>query len=247
VTSIVGIACVDGVVVGTDSSSTFGAANIRTIEQPTNKIHVISDQVIVAGTGPVGLGQRFAEHVGTAWGDGSLKNKSPLDVARHLSRGAIADFASTHAKQGQYGALVAYPCGSTPHLCEFAVDDFQPEMKDDRIWYVSLGSAQLITDPFLGFLREVFWSKGRPKLQDAIFCVTWALDQAVSLNPGGVKGPIRLAVLERSKGSWRARTLPDDELALHRQNVEEAKSHLRGFKDRHQAAEGVELPEVPKT
>ena len=234
-------------VIGTDSASTFGAANSSTIEQPTNKIHIVADEVIVAGTGQVGLGQRFAEHIRGKWRSNAYKNLSPLEIGKHIARGGMEDFGFTGAPKGQYAALVAYPCNSAPHLCEFAIADFQPEMKDDRIWYVSLGSAQTITDPFLGFLRDVFWYAGRPNLQEAIFCVTWALDQAILLNPGGVNGPIQLAVLERPKvNEFRARLLPDDELALHRQNVEAAKLHLRAFRDSHQAAAAETLPEVPK-
>jgi 20S proteasome alpha/beta subunit len=58
-TAIVGILCEEGVVLGTDSSATFGAGGIRTIEQPYDKLHVIGGSVAVAGSGPVGMGQRF--------------------------------------------------------------------------------------------------------------------------------------------------------------------------------------------
>ena len=40
-TSVVGILCKDGVVVGTDSSATFDNGQIRTIEQPFEKIEIM--------------------------------------------------------------------------------------------------------------------------------------------------------------------------------------------------------------
>ena len=68
-TLVVGILCKDGVVIGADSAITFGLSSQQpTIEQPySKKITVILDQVIIAGTGAVGLGQRFAETTAKLW------------------------------------------------------------------------------------------------------------------------------------------------------------------------------------
>jgi 20S proteasome alpha/beta subunit len=244
-TSIVGIACQDGVVIGTDSSATLTTGRLHTIEQSTDKLEIIHDMVIVAGTGQMGLGQRFCEVVRRLWSEGAAK-KGPIEFGKALALAGIEDFASTQAQKGSYGALVAFPCNSQPHLCEFSLADFQPELKDDKFWYVSMGSGQTITDPFLGFIREVFWESGRPKLQDAIFAVTWALEQAVQLNAGGVNGPIRLAVLERVSGNYRSRRLSDEELGQHRQNVAAAKAHLREFRAKHDPAAAESLPDVPR-
>lgn len=55
-TTVIGVLCSDGVVIGTDSSVTLGVAGrFSTIEQCSEKLDVIADQVIVAGTGAVGL------------------------------------------------------------------------------------------------------------------------------------------------------------------------------------------------
>ena len=58
-TAVVGILCSDGVVVGTDSSMTMASGTFRTIEQPTEKLDVVDNRAIIAGTGSVGHGQRF--------------------------------------------------------------------------------------------------------------------------------------------------------------------------------------------
>jgi hypothetical protein len=45
----------------------------------------------------------------------------------------------------------------------------------------------------------------------------------IDTNPGGVDGPIRIAVLENSTNQqWAARELPPDEIAEHQQAVESA-------------------------
>ena len=68
-TVVVGIRCTDGVVIGTDSAMTFGlSAQQLTIEQPYHsKIDVVENHIIVAGTGHIGLGQRFAYEVKKLW------------------------------------------------------------------------------------------------------------------------------------------------------------------------------------
>lgn len=246
-TVVVGVLYSDGVVIGTDSAATFGYGRTRTVEQLTDKLFVHGD-VIVAGTGAVGLGQRFCQITRHAW-EAKLFRDSPYDIVKQLSRKGQDDFAQTSAPIGQYGALVAFPCEKQAYLCEFQQDDFQPEFKDERLWYVSLGSAQPITDPFLALMREVFWREGRPRVEDAIFVVTWAIEHAIKVNPGGVNGPTKIAVLEaETKSRLAARLLDDEEIDMHRQNVADALEHLRGFRNRHQvASSGVpDLPEVPQ-
>ena len=77
-TILVGILCKDGVVVGTDSSATFAAGQFRTIEQETKKIDIISGQIIVAGTGQIGLGQRFYSQIHGGWHDKNIVVKHRL-------------------------------------------------------------------------------------------------------------------------------------------------------------------------
>ena len=48
-----------------------------------------------------------------------------------------------------------------------------------------MGSGQPITDPFLALMRSIFWGDGLPTVQDGTFAVTWALEHAIEVNPGG--------------------------------------------------------------
>ena len=227
-TILVGLRCREGVVIGSDSSATFTTPSVNTIEQPTKKVIIIADKVIVAGTGQVGLGQRFNTVVERAWGEGTFKGtRIPLDIAKRLCAAGIKDFTETTVPKGQYGALVAFPCGKIFCLCEFAISDFQPELKDENIWYVSMGIGQPIADPFLGLLRRVFWKDSPPRLNEGIFAVTWTLHHAIELNPGGIKGPMQVAVLSANeKGDLLARLLDDAELSEHIDNVRGVEEYL---------------------
>ncbi len=243
-TAIVGMLCNDGVVIGADSSSTFSTGREHTIEQPSEKISIIDNSIIIAGTGQVGLDQRFTEVVSDAWSKKQFQG-TPMQIAKVLSANGINDFASTQAPKEAYGALVAYPLKKKPCLCEFALSDFQPEMKTaDRIWYCSMGSGQNITDPFLAFMRSVFWTDGRqPNVREGVFATAWALEHVVDCNPGGVDGPISIAVLERNRNNLVARRIRDEELDEIREHIDEAKTRLRDFIVDFQLDE---VPEIPK-
>lgn len=249
-TSVVAIRCRDGIVIGTDSSATFGdGGQVRTIEQPTErKIEIVGGRVIVAGTGYVGHGQRFVEVVQKLHDAKAFSNKSEIEIAKMLSSEGIKDFSQTHLQNVPYAAFVAYPAGEKPCLCELPSGGqvaFQPEIKrPDDLWFASAGSGQQITDPLLALFRQIFWSDGPPNLEGGIFTAMWALLHACQVNPGGIKEPVRIAVLERNKGQYRARKLDDDELSEHENMVADANRHMAQFKD---VLEGKsEASEVPK-
>ena len=193
------------------------------------------------------LGQRFKTIAKQAYERNLFAGPDYIHAGKTLSRLGIEDFAHTHLKPGLYGALVGFHMGNQPRLCEFAVLDFQPEFKDESIWYVSMGSGQPITDPFLALMRSIFWDDGLPTIQDATFAVTWALEHAIEVNPGGINGPIRVAILERSKDgddSFVARILEDGDLQEHKEHIGTVKSLLRDYAADLQQSQ--EVPDVPK-
>ena len=248
-TSLVAIRCQDGVVIGADSSATFSdAGQRRTIEQPTErKIEIIGGQLIVAGTDSVGHGQRFCAVVQRLFDEKAFMGKSGIEIGKMLSSAGIKDFMETHLKTIPYSAFVAYPAENQTFVCELPGRDFgfQPEIKDPSdIWFASAGSGQSITDPFLALFRDIFWRDGPPSLQGGVFTALWALRHACDVNPGGIKEPVRIAVLAREKGKLRAQKLDDDQLAEHRNMVADATRHMAKFRD---VLEGkAEASNVPK-
>lgn len=245
-TSIVGVLCRDGAVIGTDSATTFGG-RLRTIEQSTEKLDLIGDEVILAGTGSTGLRQRFRDIVEDAWRRGLFRKSRAIELGKYFALNAIRDFSSTEAPKGAFGAMLAFPCQEEePFICTFDPEHFQPELIEKRLWYDSMGSSKAITDPFLALMRKAFWTGGPPLVNDAVFAVTWALEHAVEVNPGGVNGPIRVAVLQGRGGGLKARLLSEYELLEHKQNVEAAYDALRRFRDRQSPATAADLPEVPR-
>src|SRR4029077_4874442 len=97
-TSIVGVLCKDGAVIGTDSSATLGSGQLVTIEQPIEKLDIVGNDIIVAGTGAVGLEQRFFSIVKKVRDGNNFLQIPALDVAKALCKATIDDFSSTYVQ-----------------------------------------------------------------------------------------------------------------------------------------------------
>lgn len=249
-TLIVGIVSPDGVVIGTDSAVTFADGPRPTIAQDSRrKIEIIQDRVIVAGTGEVGLGQRFVDIIRRHWHDNQFRKKRAVEIGRILAAAATQDFAATGATRGSYGALVGIPCGTTHNLIEFAISDFQPEVKTSDSWYVSMGVAQQVADPLLGFMRRAFWGDTPPSRQDAVFATTMVLELGCEMAPTGVAKPIQMATLTpRKKGTaYLARRLSDEELLEHVENVKSVIEYFGNYREHLRGSDSPikELPSVP--
>jgi len=171
----------------------------------------------------------------------------PIDIGKALSVEGLTDFLSTGLTIGNFesGALVAFPYQGRPCLCHFGYKNLQPTFMTPDFWYVAMGSGQLIADPFLALMRRVFWRTGPPVYQDAVFTVTWALEHAIEVNTGGIGGMPRIAVLASQSGrQLQARMLTNDEIAEHRQNVQNAEAYLREYENILRGRSGA--PDIPK-
>jgi hypothetical protein len=71
------------------------------------------------------------------------------------------------------------------------------------------------------------------------------LDHAIQVNPGGINGPARIAVLQKTSGKYRAKMLGEGALEEHRQNIQQAKERLRAFPAL-QSADAPGTPEIPR-
>ena len=248
-TILIGILCQDGVVVGTDSSTTFTAGQQTTIEQKCKKVEILCDgHVILAGTGGVGLGQRFSAIVENYFADRNNREKEFISIGRELSHRGIHDFHETAAHNPvNFGALLAFVSSRKLKLCEFQFGNFQPEFKTEHLWYVSMGSGQTICDPFLGLQRRVFWRDDKPpSLSNGIFATVWALQHAIDVNPGGIKDPIQVAVLEKGKNGAVARLLEEEELVEHRNNISALEVYIGEYSKPLSGDPDEEVPEVER-
>jgi 20S proteasome alpha/beta subunit len=231
-TIVIGVLCQDGVVLGTDSSVTF-AGQIATVEQPGTKLFKVGAQALFAGSGEAGMAQRFLYHAEKFCEGKDLASKDGHFISTGICKKAVEDFANTHAPPGKFCALMAFPSSEGRKLCEFTLtSNLQPEFKTAEMWFATIGSGQHICAPFLGLLRRVFFEGGMPKLQEGVFVTYWALQHAIELNAGGIQGPPRIGIIEKSDAAkgWKARMLTPDDLEEHRSSMEEAEKHIAAFR-----------------
>jgi hypothetical protein len=247
-TVAVGFLCSDGVVVGVDSMLTPNMGGLNVGHHKGLKVEVLPGSQVYAFAGDLGLAHRFkflaeGNHAVAAQKDHPLNY--PLAIAGAL----VAQFSSTGiTNPGVVNTLLAFPHRGVHQCCVFE-GAMQPRLLDQNHYYTALGSGKLSADPFLRFLVDVFCN-GPPTVREAIFLTTWTIQHVIDTNPGGVAGPIRIAVLEDSTSQWQARELPVDEIAEHQQAVESAACALRTWRDELQsgkAAEGTPEPPVPPT
>ena len=244
-TVLVGIVCEDGVVIGSDSVETFGdGLALSTIEQQgAIKINIIGNKIITATTGSVGLAQRFNRIVNTMNGANQLSRGDAVEQGTCIACSAIEEFRRTvSARQNlpQFGwglgALVALPVGQRAELFEFDPVQFHPERrgdtdtegKDRTSRIVSMGSGRSIADPFLGFIRGIFWKDSRPRLNEAKLMVAWTLLHVISLNTGGVGGDVQLATLQKEGTNWKAAKVEPDEI---QEQIGELESYLGNYRN----------------
>jgi hypothetical protein len=232
VTVLVGVRCTDGIVIGADSAATSAAGQQPLVSFPlADKIQIVGDRVIYAITGAVGLGQRVGAIIKDAHDNKNHFRKPCMDCCKEITKAVIADFKSTnvlfHGQDGYgFGTLVAGPFGSSHELVEFGPMDFQPEVKQEKIFFVSMGSGQTLADPFLAFVARVLWGNAAPTTDFATFGVLWVLSHTVQFAPMGIGKPLSLAVLKQVGGKWQARKLDSDELQEQEQHIWEIEKRI---------------------
>ena len=246
-TVVVTFFCPDGVVIAADSMITPSMGGINVGHHHGRKIEVLAGPQLFAFAGDQGQAARFrtmadlqsAQIAGLA---------HALDYGLGMSGGIIQQLATTGITGDAIGTntILAYCHGGSHHCCMFE-GQLQPRLLDEHHYYAALGSGKLSADPFLRFLVDVFCPNGRPTLREAIFLATWAVQHVIDTNPGGVAGPIRVAIFDADgSGAYQARELPENEIAEHQQAIESAAFALRSWRDQLQSgAAAIDAPALP--
>jgi hypothetical protein len=232
VTVLVGVPCSDGVVIGADSIATSSMGQFPLIHLEADpKIKIFNNAVIVATTGAVGYTQRLHHHIEAAINGAVFTNFTAREATANIPYRFIPDLQATKAptwgQEGlRFGALIAAAARDGPFLAEFGTTDFQPELKTGKIFFVSMGSGQMLADPFLAFVCRVLWREEMPDVNSGKFGVYWVLAHTIKLAPGRVGHPICLATLRQKDGAWVAEEQDTQEAA---QYIDELEKYIGNF------------------
>lgn len=249
-TVLVGIRCTDGIVIGSDSIATSSAGPQPLIQFPFDgKIAIFAESIIIATTGSIGFSQRLHHHVAAAIDGGVFKNFDVRECCNNISKRFLTDLGNTnayrHPQHGVgFGALMGCALKNEPCLVEFGTTDFQSEIKKEKLFFASMGSGQMLADPFLAFVTRVLWRGQMPTVDTGKFGVYWVLDHTIKHAPGMVGPPIRLATLRSINGKWVAQEQDTQESA---QYIAELEEHIHLFVvSSIEIAEALPLPLPPK-
>jgi 20S proteasome alpha/beta subunit len=256
-TIAIGLKCSDGVVMEADGAATLGDVGLRTIVQPTTKLSIIDDRIIFGFSGPVGLSQLLYDRACTACRgiqnrglpaacrllrDEFLKDATTAFQTAALARNVVGGIASENIV---HHTLLALEVESRPQLIQF---DYQchPEWTTDALPFVTIGSGQPIADPFMAFIRQVFWRDRLPSLAEGRLAVYWTLEHAIRTAPGGIGRPIQIATLETNEDkNLLARILSKEELKEHEVAITAVEEHLQNFQSAQRPEADLPPPPSP--
>src|SRR5262249_33715198 len=100
--------------------------------------------------------------------------------------------------------LVGMPVAGKACLFQFDEQGLPEEATED-LPFIAIGSGQHIADPFLAFLRRVFWPNELPTLADGVLAAIWTVRHAIDTNPGGVGEPIQIITICPKDRDWHAK------------------------------------------
>jgi hypothetical protein len=258
-TVVIGLKCSEGVVLGSDGAATLGTMGLRTIVQPTAKLSLIENKAIFGFSGQVGLSQLYYDRACATCAtiqdvglpevcrrlrDGFLQDANISFQAAALARQVVGSVASENIASQ---TLIALGVQGQPELIQF---DYQchPEWTTNELPFVSIGSGETIADPFLAWIRYVFWRRRLPTLAEGRFAVYWTLTHAIRTAPGGIGPPIQMATLERKRDEVTARELSEAELEEHKVAISEYENLIRelfGLQKRGPAPPPPPAPPIP--
>jgi hypothetical protein len=259
-TLIIGILCEDGIVMAADGAATPGALGNRTVQQPVKKLTSIADAAIVGVSGPVGLGRIFVGTIDQLWSNRAFSNKQPHEamtvirdnlwphVEKHFRAANIAApvLGAAVATQNTLSqSVVAIPIAKRACLFQFD-QQCGPEQATVDLPFVAIGSGQPLADPFLAFLRRIFWPGRLPTLAEGIFSAFWTLDQAIKIHPGGVAEPIQIMTLTPDHDRWKVSELLDEDFQEHREAIQTVEDRIRTFRDAMAEPLGADIPPTPE-
>jgi 20S proteasome alpha/beta subunit len=253
-TLIIGTLCSDGIVMGADGAATLGEMGQTTIRQPIKKLDIIESAIVTGISGHVGLGQIIKGEIESLWKNQDLKGKKPYEamiilrdkIRRHL----LNELSVAENVRGALGAsailsAIAYTLIAIPIKKEFCLFQFNQqgsvEQATKDLPFVAIGSGQKIADPFLAFLRRIFWEESLPNVRQGILATLWTLEHAILTAPGGISDPTQIVILKKDGSEFIASEISKDDFNEARDAIASAEETLRKF-PKNKEAPPIEIP-----
>ncbi len=193
-TSILGIQCNDGIVIGADSMILMRAPH-GDIQLDGIKVHLPGKRGIVAFAGDVGVSQTVLDHLEMQWSliaDAENKAEAKELILRTVQRamGYQRGLPERPGRGPAFACLVALTIQQRPILLMFMEEPPAREARDG-IYFLTAGSGQHFVFLFQKFLERIFWKGATPStISEGIFSAMWTLSHIIDANATlGIGGP----------------------------------------------------------
>lgn len=257
-TLIIGALCNDGIIIGSDGATTLNTTlGQLTARLPTKKLTTIDSKLIVGISGPVGLIQRVTNRIENLWKSNQFANKDKIQSAEIIRNSIVDPIAEEFKISTKFGALGQSAFNSS--LChslvagvfkkELSLIQFfekgDPELATAQVPFICIGSGQSLADPFLAFLKRIFWSATSINLSDGTFAVLWALKHSINVSPGGVSEPIQLMQLTYSNSTVSIVEIERNQVREIEESIQRAEDSLKNFRNFFTDQTSAEIPPQP--
>jgi hypothetical protein len=215
----------------------------QTVGQSVTKVQVLNGEALYATSGHSGLGQQLCaivEHEQQRFKDHEYASNIVM-VQQALRPIVEAGFQTARLAVGVVGnTIAASDCVCAGLLAAGFKDGLKlieitpqigVEYMTDDTPFVSLGSGKPSADPFLGFLRKVFWPTKLPTIQEGALAAFWTVWHAIDMKVSGVGFGVDVFVVEPADKTFKARKLDEAELAEHEGFMKASEEALRGVRD----------------
>lgn len=242
-TLLVGIICPDGAVIASDKQASHGAFGTMTVTQSTTKITPIENDILFASSGPIGLGQQIADAIDQDSNNihldnyhqyapkGQQKIRELMHPSWQMAAVATPVIGSAAQADAMCGCLLAAAFRDGIKLIEISPQGGW-EYLTDNIPFVCIGSGKANADPFLRYLRSVFFQDQSPNLNEAVLAAYWTVQACIDAGTTGVGMGVDVFVLDATGKKPEARQLDEADLAEAKSFVQEAEDAWRTLRDR---------------
>ncbi len=255
-TLIIGTLCSDGIVMGADGAATLGELGQKTICQPVKKLDIVDTKIVTGISGPVGLGQIIRGEIESLWSKEKLKNKKPYEamltlqekIRPHLlnelsaAKIAGATLGIVAINSAISHTLVAIPIKKELCLFQFNQQGLA-EQATKNLPFVAIGSGQTIADPFLAFIRRIFWKESLPNVEQGKFAVQWTLEHAIKTAPEGISEPIQIVELRKEDSDLVASEISQDNLKEGLEAISDIEKYISNFSNIIEETTPEKIPE----
>ena len=217
-TLVIALLCDDGAVIAADRQVTHGALGRKTVGQAGTKVEIVEDKFIFASSGPISLSQEIQDAIAGVHDQFLRRDYSAIrsilkKKIKEIAEGAFETAGKAAPVIGPQAAAMDAICGAV-FAAEFKdglrLVEISPqanfEALSDSVPFVCLGTGKPNADPFLAFLRSVYWPDKLPNIEEALTAAYWTIKFVTELGTEGVGLGTEAIMLKRDGTSYIART-----------------------------------------